>query len=381
MSWLRVVPLLTLFACGGGDMLPAMTNGIPPAGGDDASAGAPSQAAADPSSRSVPDAGLPGTLRAVAATGSAFQHVGAATSIGVIDSDATYAATLAREFDSVTPENDMKWGLIEPGPNRWNWAPAEGLVAWASAHGMRIKGHTLVWHQQLPSWMSSMTDAQAIKRALIEHITTEVAHFKGRLVAWDVVNEAVLDDGSGYRPDVFLTALGPDYVKLAFDTAHAADPSALLIYNDFGAEGRGSKSDFVYKMLEGLRATGTPVGGVGLQMHIDGSGNPSPADIRWNVQRLEGLGLRVNISEMDVRMTNIQGTQQLKVSAQRDVYHDVVAVCATEPECDAVTFWGFTDAVTWVDSFFGPNNYPLLFDGHYEKKPAYFGVLDAMLHR
>jgi endo-1,4-beta-xylanase len=381
MSWLRLAPLLVFFACGG-EMPPPETNGLPPAGRGDPPKTAPSHAAAEPSSETMPDAGLPSTLRAAIEAGhGGFQHVGAAASIGAIHSDATYAATLAREFDYVTPENDMKWEVIEPGPNRWNWAPADGLVAWASAHGMRVKGHTLVWHQQLPSWIASMTNAEGVKRALIDHITAEVAHFKGRLVAWDVVNEAVLDDGSGLRPDIFFSALGPEYVKLAFDTAHAADPRALLIYNDYGAEGRGAKSDFIYKMLENLLATGTPVGGVGLQMHIDSGGNPSPADIRWNVQRLERLGLRVNISEMDVRVSNVDATPERKLSVQREVYHDVVAICATEPECDAVTFWGFTDAFTWVDSFFGPNNYPLLFDRHYEKKPAYFGVLDAMLHR
>jgi endo-1,4-beta-xylanase len=377
MRWVRTTSLLAFFGCGGG-VLPAHTSGVAPGDGDNASTSSPPRSAADGSGSAVPDAGLPETLRAATAR-SGFAHVGAATSIHLIESDATYATTLAREFDSVTPENDMKWEVIQPAPDKWNWAPAEGLVAWASAHGMRVKGHALVWHEQLPKWVSSMTDAQAVKRALVEHITTEVTHFKGRVAAWDVVNEAVLDDR--LRPDVFLSALGPEYVKLAFDTAHAADPHALLIYNDFGAEGRGAKADFVFKMLEGLLASGTPVGGVGLQMHIEGGGQPSPDDIRWNVQRLEGLGLRVNISEMDVRVSNIPGTQEMKLFAQRDVYHDVVAVCAGETACDAVTFWGFTDAATWVDSFFGPNNYPLLFDGHYQKKPAYFGVLDAMLHR
>jgi endo-1,4-beta-xylanase len=376
MSWLRIAPVLGFLACGGCDIPPANTNGIPPAGGDDPSTPAPSHAAADPSSRVAPDA----AARSVAAaSGLTFQHVGAATSIGLIESDATYAATLAREFDSVTPENDMKWAVIEPGPDKWNWAPADGLVAWASAHGMRVKGHALVWHQQIPSWVSSMTDPKEIRRAFVDHITAEVTHFKGRVAAWDVVNEATLDDS--LRPDIFLTALGPDYIKLAFETAHAADPGALLIYNDYGIEGRGAHSDFVYKMLEGLRASGTPVGGVGMQMHIDGGGNPSPADIRWSMQRLGGLGLHVNISEMDVRVSGLQGTPEVRIVLQRDVYHDVVAVCATEPECDAVTFWGFTDAFTWVDSFYGPNNHPLLFDGHYQKKPAYYGVLDAMLHR
>jgi endo-1,4-beta-xylanase len=279
----------------------------------------------------------------------------------------------------VTPENDMKWAPIEPQPNQWNWAPADQLVAYAQAHGMIVKGHALVWYQELPTWMSSMTGMAQIQQALIDHITTEVTHYKGQIRAWDVVNEAVLDDGSGFRPDVFYDALGPSYIKTAFETAHAADPGAILNYNDYSAEGSGAKSDFIYKMLQDLLSTGTPVNGVGLQMHIDAAGYPKPADVAANMKRLGALGLHVNISEMDVRVGDVSGTLAQKLDAGRIAYHDVVAACVAEPTCDAVTFWGFTDAHTWIDAYFGPNNYPCLFDTSYQKKPAYAGVLAAML--
>jgi GH35 family endo-1,4-beta-xylanase len=297
----------------------------------------------------------------------------------MINKEPIYEATLAREFNYVTPENDMKWQPIEPQPGQWNWGPADGLVAFAQSHGMAVKGHCLVWHNQLPSWMTSMTDPTQVRAALVDHITTEVSHYKGQLRAWDVVNEAVLDDGSGYRPNVFYDTLGPDYIALAFQTAHAAEPDAILNYNDYGAEGRGPKSDFVYSMLSHLVSTGVPVTGVGLQMHISADSPPSAADVAWNIHRLGALGLHVNISEMDVLVGQVSGTTAHKFDVQKQVYHGIVGACVGEPQCDALTFWGFTDAHTWIDKFVGPGNFPLLFDDSYAKKPAYFGVLAALL--
>jgi endo-1,4-beta-xylanase len=325
--------------------------------------------------------GAPETLRAATGPHFGLDRVGAATSISLINSDLAYSETLAREFNYLTPENDFKWGPIQPDPATWNWAPADALVAWARSHGMSVKGHNLVWHNQLPAWVTGLTDKEQIRQALVDHVQTEVAHFKGQVVAWDVVNEAVRDDGRGLRTNVFSSALGLEYIELAFRTAHDADPDALLIYNDYGDEGSGVKSDAIFNLLEGLLAKGVPIGGVGLQMHIDAAEPTSPEDMQWNVQRLGALGLRVNISEMDVRVGDVAGPLAQKLSVQRGVYHDLVAVCVAEPACDAVTFWGFTDAHTWIDQFAGPNNYPQLFDVDYTKKPAYDGVLDAMLDR
>jgi GH35 family endo-1,4-beta-xylanase len=195
-----------------------------------------------------------------------------------------------------------------------------------------------------------------------------------------VLNEAVADDGSGLRDTVFLRGLGPGYIADAFRLAREADPQALLFYNDYSAEGLGAKSDRVYELVRGLVEAGVPIDGVGLQAHFSATGYPRAADIAANMRRLAELGLLVNISEMDVRISGLSGSQSARFERQRQVYREVVGVCVAEPACHAVTFWGFTDAHSWIDEFFAPDD-PLLFDEQYRPKPAFFGVEDAFLGR
>ncbi len=142
----------------------------------------------------------------------------------------------------------------------------------------------------------------------------------------------------------------------------------------------GAKSDRIFELVKGLKQAGVPIDGVGLQMHVEASGYPAVGDLAANIQRLAGLGLLVNISEMDVRIRNVGGSQQARFDAQRVRYHDIVAACVAVPRCHAVTFWGFTDLHSWIDSAFGPDD-PLLFDETYHAKPAFFGVEDAFLGR
>jgi endo-1,4-beta-xylanase len=153
----------------------------------------------------------------------------------------------------------------------------------------------------------------------------------------------------------------------------AGDPDTELIYNDYSAEGMGGKSNAVYALVKDLKQRGVPIQGVGLQMHIAASDFPPLAEITANLRRLGALGLKVNISEMDVRTSGLSGDLTARLQRQREVYQDIVAVCVAEPACEAVTFWGFTDAHTWVDSYFGPDD-PLLFDERYRIKPAFYGV-------
>jgi endo-1,4-beta-xylanase len=222
--------------------------------------------------------------------------------------------------------------------------------------------------------------SSALRIAIEEHVRTVVGRYRGRLVAWDVVNEAVADDGSGLRDTVFRQKLGESYLDLAFRAAHEADPDALLVYNDYGAEGLGRKADEVYALVRRLRERGVPVGGVGLQMHVNAQNRPPSGEIAANMRRLAELGLLVNISEMDVRIRNVAGDSRARLEVQRREYEDIVSVCVAEPRCHAVTFWGFTDRYSWIDSFFGPDD-PLLFDDAYAAKPAFFGVQDALRRR
>lgn len=305
--------------------------------------------------------------------------VGAAAQASLLRTDTTYAAAFAHHFNSVTAEYEMKWGQIERQQGLRNYGPADEIAAFAETRGIRIKGHALIWHGDSPAWLEALSPPEA-RIALQDHIRATVGRYRGRIFAWDVVNEAIADDRSGLRDTVYLRKLGTGYIAEAFRLARDADPNALLIYNDYGAEGLNRKSDDVYNLARDLLQQGVPIGGVGLQMHLDALSRPAAADIARNLRRLAELGLAVNISEMDVRIARVAGDMTAKLEEQRRVYHDVIAVCVAEPRCDAVTFWGFTDRHSWIDSFFGPDD-PLLFDDSYRAKPAYFGVLDALRGR
>lgn len=283
-----------------------------------------------------------------------------------------YTAIVSREFSYLTAEYEMKWNIHEPAPEVWSFGAGDAIVGYAASQGMRVKGHTFIWHGATPSWVNALSPAD-MRVAFERHIRTVAGHYRGRIHAWDVVNEAVADDGSGLRDTVFRQKLGDGYIADAFRLARDADPSARLFYNDYGGEGLNAKSNRIYDLLRGLLAQGVPIDGVGLQMHISAASRPSDGAIAANIQRLAALGLAVHISEMDVRINDAPGTQPTRLELQRAAYRDVVRVCVQEPKCEAVTFWGFTDAHTWLRG-----DSPLLFDAMYQPKPAYFGVLEAI---
>jgi len=318
----------------------------------------------------------PDPLRADAAA--AGKWIGAAIQSGYL-SQPPYTRSLARHFDYVTAEYEMKWDPVERSPGIYSFTGADAIVAYAEQNRMRVKGHTLLWHEALPDWVKALS-ADELRATVEDHIRTVVGRYRGRIAVWDVVNEAVANDGSGLRDSVFLQKLGDDYLELAFRVAHEADPDALLTYNDYGAEALGRKSDQVYALVRRLKERGVPISGVGLQMHVAAQSRPPSADIAANMRRLAELGLLVNVSEMDVRIKDVAGDKATRLAVQRREYQDMVAVCVAEPACHAVTFWGFTDLYSWIDSFFGPDD-PLLFDEAYAAKPAFFGVQDALRRR
>jgi GH35 family endo-1,4-beta-xylanase len=202
----------------------------------------------------------------------------------------------------------------------------------------------------------------------------------GRLIGAAVQSTLLGEAAYSRTLSFFLQKLGESYLELAFRVAREADPDVLLIYNDYGAEGLGRKSDDVYALLRRHKERGAPIGGVGLQMHVAAQSRPPSGDIAANMRRLADLGLLVNISEMDVRIKDVAGDKAARLQVQRREYQDLVAVCLNEPFCHAVTFWGFTDKHSWIDGFFGPDD-PLLFDEAYAAKPAFFGVQDALRRR
>jgi len=300
--------------------------------------------------------------------------VGAAVEPELLILDESYRRTVVREFNAVTPENVMKWGLIHPFPHYWTFDPADRLVDFAVTHRMRIHGHTLVWHKQLPTWLTLELTQRQVRHALASHIETLVGRYAGRIASWDVVNEAIADGGRRLRDTYFLRSCGADYIAQAFRWAHGADPAARLYYNDYGAEGAGRKADAVYMLVRNLLDAGVPIHGVGLQMHLRANRPTAPADIAVNMSRLRALGLEVRISEMDVAIRHVHAGEPLAV--QRTVYHDTLAACVGQPGLTGVTLWGVGDAHTWIRQ-----DAPLLFDQTYEPKPAYFGARDAFAGR
>lgn len=302
--------------------------------------------------------------------------VGTAVQSGALANDAAYKQLLAAEFNYVTPENEMKWGSLQPADGQnWNFGPADAIVAAARANRQDIKGHTLVWHSQLPAWVNDSLSARDLRRAIDRNIEKVVGRYRGVVDAWDVVNEALADDGT-LRDSVFSRKLGEDFIADAFEKAHDVDRKAKLYYNDYGVEIPNAKSDAMYKLVKKLKRKGVPIDGVGFQMHIDATRPPTEAQLRANFERFDDLGLSINVSELDVQVRNVIGTRAYKLALQKQIYHRVVWACLKTPGCDAITTWGFTDRYSWIDSTFGADD-PLQFDDALQRKPAYYGMIDG----
>lgn len=302
--------------------------------------------------------------------------VGAASNNTALSTDPTYVTTLANEFTYVTPENAMKWGTLQPvDATHWDFTQADQVVAAAQAAHQAIKGHTLIWHQQLPPFVTDALAPADLLKAINANIDTVVGHYRGQLRAWDVVNEAI-DDSANLRDSVFSRAFGSDFIAAAFKRAHKADPKAKLFYNDYGTEVQNAKSDAVYALVKGLVQNRVPIDGVGFQMHLDARFPPSEQAIIDNFSRFAALGLRVNISELDVQVRNVIDTRANKLALQKQIYHRVVAACAAVDACEAVTTWGLSDKYSWIDTTFGADD-PLEFDESFARKPAYYGMVDG----
>ena len=305
------------------------------------------------------------------------RHIGTAGDRGFryTGSDLTrFKRLLAREFDLVTPENDMKHERIHPARTQYRFEPADSIVAFADSAGLRVRGHPLVWHRQLAPWLTSGTWTPAEARALLQdHITTVVSHYRGRLLAWDVVNEALNDDGT-LRQSLWRDLVGRDYVELAFRWAREADPAVPLFYNDYNIEGVNAKSDSAYALIRDLRARGVPIDGVGLQAHFVAGG--IPATLGQNISRFAALGVKVHITELDVRVPTPATAAMLQTQAQN--YRDIVQTCLSYPACEVISVWGLTDRESWIPGAFPGFGEALLFDVSYQAKAAYFGVYDVL---
>jgi endo-1,4-beta-xylanase len=336
-------------------------------------------------------------------------RMGVAVSNQALDQqDPAQLGLIRREFNSVTGENAMKWGVIRPDGQNWQWERADRLADFATQNRMALVGHTLVWHSQIPATVFTDGAGNPLTRTglltrMHEHIDTLVGRYKGRVWAWDVVNEAV-DEDKGWRHSRWHEIIGDDYMEHAFRFAHAADPGAQLLYNDYNMHNPG-KREFLVKVLRGYLDRGVPISGVGMQSHV-GLSYPDLAEWERSIAAYTAMGLKVHITELDVDVLPQAGAAQADVatrasySGELDPWPEGLPESMQEKLADRyealfgillryrksverVTFWGLHDGISWKNNFpvRGRTNYPLLFDRAMQPKPAYHRVMKLARQR
>jgi endo-1,4-beta-xylanase len=314
-----------------------------------------------------------------------------------------YLALLSREFNAMTMENNMKWGEIHPDEDTWNWAIPDKFVDFGVKNNMYMLGHCLVWHSQMAVRGFVDKDGKELSREAMlkrmqNHIATLIGRYKGRVAAWDAVNEAV-DEDKGWRKSRWLNIIGEDFMDYAFNYAHEVDPRADLLYNDYNMHNPG-KRQFVVNWVEGARKRGVPIKGIGMQGHV-GLGYPDIAEFENSIVAYGRTGMKVHITEMDVDVLPVAGARtgaeisdSFKYSNELNPYVDGLPADIENKLADRyveffklflkhrdvierVTFWGMSDGESWKNNFpvRGRTNYPLMFDRNYRRKACYDAVV------
>lgn len=312
-------------------------------------------------------------------------------------------ALLEKQFNAISPENVLKWEAVHPQPDQYNFDAADHYVALGEKYHMSILGHNLVWHSQTPRWVFQDANGKPLTRdALLQrmhdHIQTVVGRYKGRIQSWDVVNEALNDDGT-LRQSQWFKIIGPDYIAKAFEYAHEADPAAELNYNDYSLENEPKRNGAI-KLVQQLKADGVPISAIGLQGH-DKMDWPTVDQEDATIEAFAKLGLKVKISELDIdvlpsasqnRGADVSQNYQLQAqlnpytkglpdSVQQDLakrYADLFRVFLKHKDVvTRVTFWGVNDGDSWLNNWpvRGRTSYPLLFDRNNQPKPAFDAVI------
>lgn len=313
--------------------------------------------------------------------------IGTAISTRTMD---VYSDLILKQFDSLTAENEMKFAELQPEPSHYDFSKADTIMGFARENGKKVRGHTLVWHNQTTNWVFTNAEGELVTREeLLErmqsHIETVVGRYRGQIYAWDVVNEAIEDHSETYlRPSKWLQIIGPDFIDKAFEYAHLADPDALLFYNDYN-ETNPTKRKKIIRLVRELQDRGVPIHGIGLQAHWNIYG-PSLAEIEEALQDYASLGLPLHITELDLsvfrfedRRTDVKEPSHAMLEAQAEAYDGIFQLFrAYRAHIDNVTFWGVADDYTWLDDFpvRGRKNWPFLFDEQHKPKESFFRVVD-----
>ncbi len=316
------------------------------------------------------DAGVEGSRPAI--------PLGAAINYERLQQDPLEMHTYSGGFNAFTPENAMKMESLQPQQGVFDFTKADAMAAWGSSRGLRMRAHTLVWHNQLPRWVrqaGQVRSRQEMIDIMTEHIRTVMGHYRGEFAEWDVLNEAVTQDGLLRTESPWHEAIGPEYVEIAFRAARAADPSAKLFYNDDGIGLPGRHQDGVYNLVRDLKAKGL-IDGVGFQSHISNTYYIDTPALVSSLNRFASLGLQVAITEADVRIQvdDRPMSHADSLQLQRDRYVRLAAACYQVGACTSFTVWGVSDR----DSWFGPYQAPLLFDTEFARKPAYDAVVRTL---
>jgi endo-1,4-beta-xylanase len=294
--------------------------------------------------------------------------LGAAAEADHAREDDAYRRLLITRFTSMTPENAMKWAIIQPERGKFDFEEADALVEFARKTGKRVRGHPLVWDDQLPRWVREGDwTPRELKRVMREHIRAVAGRYRGKIAEWDVVNEPLAHDGS-FEHNIWFDTLGPRWVAYAFRVARRIDPHAKLFLNEIDAEVRGPKSRALLELARTLKQKGVPIDGVGFQHHTTGRDAPNPARLRALFSATRGIGLLAAITEMDVGST--------ERARQAQVFAHAADVCASASNCTGLTVWGVTDAFSWLE----PEAEALPFDEDGELKPA-AAALERALRR
>jgi endo-1,4-beta-xylanase len=313
-------------------------------------------------------------------------------------SDPTLSQITADQFSVLTPGNEMKWQVVEPQQGNFNWTGADNLVNFATTHHQRVRGHTLVWHNQLPNWLTQgvangTIGNDQLRDLLHNHITTEVSRYRGKIWQWDVLNEMFADSNpSQLNPkDFWISHLGPGIIADAFRWAHAADPKALLCYNDYniaGEDGSNAKFNAAFAMVKNLRAQNVPIDCVGDQGHLDLQFGFNPILMTQDLEAYASLGLKVAITEADVRtFVETTDSNQTPIVSQTDPtpshtanpaaadwYIGMLQSCLSVRACISFTVWGFADAESWVPGTFAGEGDADIYDVNLNPKPQYTGL-------
>jgi len=282
---------------------------------------------------------------------------GMAVEAQLLNSNADIAQIVIDQCSILVAENSMKMGPMRPTPTTYSFEAGDALVAFGQAHGIKVRGHNLNWHAQLPTWFNATATKDNAKQLLTDHISTVAGHYKGKLHAWDVVNEAInVDDGQpgGLRNGPWYKLLGPEFIPIAFRTARAADPDVLLTYNDYSLEddsdGNTKKRAAVLQLVQGMKANKVPIDAVGIQSHIHaGWSTDDSKGLREWMKTLRGMGLKIFVTEMDINDDTLKTSDPAEIDAAvAKSYHDYMDVIMSEPAAAAVLVWGVTDAHSWL---------------------------------